>query len=158
MTGNGTEIYLQKEIVTSHHVNFFFCGFKPFWTTVQCSHVCWQNQGQTFYFTFSLFCFRLCHDLANLFWSQSKKADNEANSPTCQLGTSHKIITSSQPTSMTNYNWHHTDNVSVHHMFSRILKLNYLFVVSVFFVKIIDFFFDNFDKFLYCHFLVYFDF
>ena len=25
---------------------------------------------------------------------------------------------------MTNYNWHHTDNVSVHHMFSRILKLN----------------------------------
>jgi len=54
---------------------------------------------------------KLCHDLANQFWSQSKKADNEASSPTCQPGTSHKIVTSSQPTSMTNYNWHHTDNV-----------------------------------------------
>ena len=126
MTGNGTETYLQKSREITSYELIFLGGFKPFGTTGQCTVLAEPRPGFLFY-PFS-YRFRLCHDLANQFWSQSNKADNEASSPICQPGTSHKIITSSQPTSMTNYNWHHTDNVSLHHMFSRILKLNCLLI------------------------------
>ena len=133
-----TELKLTcKKIVKSHHVNLFLWDLSHL--EPQCNAVCQLAEPRPGFLFYSfLYRFRLCHDLANQFWSQSKKAANEASSPSCQPGTSHKIVTSSQPTSMTNYNWHHTDNVSVHHMFSRILKLqilNCLFLIRCFFFR-----------------------